>query len=75
MPTKERLDTQTAEETFDTFTAIGICEGFLEAKTEEDSIRAWQFLVDNGLCWQLQGRFGRIATNMLNQGIIKPKKQ
>lgn len=73
MSTKTRLDAQTAEETFDDFTAIGMAEGFLDCKTEEDSLRAWQHLVNTGLAWSLQGSFGRRAYDLIRQGKIKPK--
>ncbi len=48
--------------TMDSFTAIGIAEGFIDADSEEQEIEAWQHLVDTGLAWKLQGRFGRTAT-------------
>lgn len=70
MSMKARLDAQTAEETFDDFTAIGMAEGFIECKTEEDSLRAWQHLVDSGLCYLLQGRFGRQAEDMIQKGLL-----
>ena len=54
--------------------AVGICEGWIDAKNSE-VIEAWQYLDDSGLAWQLQGFFGRTATNLINQGIIqKPIK-
>lgn len=69
-----RFDTQTPEETYDDFTAIGIAEGFIECDSEEDYKKAWQHLVDSSLAWKLQGWFGRTATDLINQGIINPKK-
>ena len=52
------------------FNAIGIAEGFMEAESEEQYIKAWQHLVDTGLVWQLQGSFGRTATALIEQGVI-----
>jgi hypothetical protein len=52
----------------DNFTAIGIAEGFIEAETEEQVIKAWQHLIDTGLAWQLQGFFGRTARNLIEEG-------
>lgn len=54
----------------DNFTATGIAEGFIEAESEEQIIEAWQHLVDTGLCWQLQGWFGRTASALIEQGVI-----
>lgn len=42
------------------FDAVMIAEGVEEA-SEERTIEAWQLLVDTGMCWQLQGWFGRKA--------------
>jgi hypothetical protein len=54
----------------DSYTATGIAEGFIEADSEEQSIEAWQHLVDTGLAWSLQGSFGRTAQHLINNGII-----
>ncbi len=54
----------------DNYLAVGIAEGFEEPKNEEQVVEAWQYLVDTGLAWQLQGRFGRIAKNLIEQGVI-----
>lgn len=54
----------------DSYTATGLAEGFIEADSEEQVIEAWQHLVDTGLCWKLQGWFGRTARAMIEQGII-----
>ena len=50
------------------FEAIGIAEGFVEAKNEEQYIAAWQQLINTGLAWSLQGWFGRTAKYMIEQG-------
>ena len=54
----------------DNYTAIGIAEGFVDAESEEQSIEAWQHLVDTGLAWSLQGSFGRAAQHLIDNGII-----
>ena len=56
----------------DEYTAAGIAEGFEEADSEKHEIETWQFLIDTGLCWQLQGRFGRQAKHLIEQGICNP---
>ena len=54
---------------FDTYTAVGLAEGFVEG-TEEEVIAAWQYLHTSRLAYQLQGWFGRQAQEMLRAGII-----
>lgn len=53
----------------DNYTATGLAEGFIEADSEEQVIEAWQHLIDTGLCWQLQGWFGRTARDLIDNGI------
>jgi len=52
----------------DIYTAVGLAEGFVEAESEEQILEAWQYLVDTGLCWQLQGSFGRGAVCLIQAG-------
>ncbi len=58
-------------ENMDTYTAIGIAEGFIEAENEQQIIDAWQHLVNTGTVWQLQGWFGRTATRLIEEGVLK----
>ena len=46
---------------------IGLDEGTL---TEDQEIELFQNLVDSGLAWQLQGRIGRQAADMIEAGLI-----
>ena len=52
------------------FLATMIAEGAegYEADSKEQYLEAWQLLVDTGICWQLQGYFGRTATDMIDNG-------
>ena len=43
------------------YEAVGIAEGFVEAKDEEQVVEAWQYLIDTGMAWTLQGWFGMRA--------------
>jgi hypothetical protein len=44
--------------------------------TEKQEIALWQYGVDTGIVWHLQGWYGRNAQDMLNAGILKyPKKR
>jgi hypothetical protein len=52
------------------YTAVGIAEGFIDAESEEQYLEAWQYLVDTGLAWRLQGWFGRTAAALIEQGQI-----
>jgi hypothetical protein len=54
----------------DSFTAVGIAEGFIEAESEEQVIEAWQYLHDTRIAYSLQGWFGRTASQLLREGII-----
>ena len=64
----------------DIFTATMIAEGCFELAgydeddvTEELQIEAWQLLIDTGLCWQLQGFFGRQAAALIEAGICEAR--
>jgi len=54
--------------------AVGIAEGYLPAENEEQYIEAWQYLLDTGLCWSLQGWFGRTAVAMIKAGQLIVKE-
>lgn len=54
------------------FNATMIAEGVEDADDHEQYIEAWQLLVDTGICWQLQGWFGRTAQDMINNGDLTP---
>ena len=52
----------------DLYTAVSFCEGFEEAASEEDLLEAWQYLIDSGHAWTLQGWFGRRAADLIRSG-------
>lgn len=52
-----------------TFEAISLIEGIEDASIDKQ-LQAWQLLVDTGLVWQLQGWYGRTATQLIEQGLI-----
>ena len=51
-----------------THDAVDIAEG-LTRSTRDEYIAAWQHLIDTGICWQLQGRFGREAHRLIQEGV------
>jgi hypothetical protein len=53
----------------DSYTAVGIVQGFIDADDEEQFLEAWQHLIDTGLVWHLQGSFGRTAINLIKSGV------
>ena len=58
------------ETEMDMYTAVAIAEGMQEADDEE-TLDAYQYLVDNGIIWKLQGSFGRVAQHLIDAGLIK----
>jgi len=56
----------------DSLTAVLIAEGAEAPDSEEQYFEAWQYLVNTGMAWSLQGWFGRTAQVYINEGYIKP---
>jgi hypothetical protein len=57
------------------FTAAMVADGEfdlagVDPSDEETVLAAWQYLVDTGMAWQLQGRVGRQAAAMLAAGVL-----
>ena len=49
------------------------CEG--EGSTDEQKIEAFQFLINNGSVWSLQGFYGRTAARLIAGGQCVPNQQ
>ena len=63
----------------DVYTACGIIEEFVDipdgVDTEHAIINAWQYLIDSGHAWTLQGWYGRNAHALIQEGVCHlPKK-
>ena len=63
----------TKELVMDIHQAVGIAEGYIPAETAEEELEAWQHLIDTGVCWQLQGWFGRQANFLIQNNLCKAK--
>ena len=48
--------------------AVQIVEGDIEC-SEQEWVEAWQWLIDGGHVWKLQGWFGRHAVELIEAGI------
>ena len=46
-----------------------ICVIELGEGTEQDQIAAWQYLIDTGTVWQMQGIYGRTAVYLIDEGL------
>ena len=62
----------------DTHHAISIIEELIDIPCGVDkydaNVLAWQYLIDTGTVWHLQGWYGRCARDLINEGICKAKK-
>ena len=59
--------------TMTAYNACAIAEGFADSEpTERELHAAWQWLVDTGTCWHLQGWYGRNAAAMIEAGTLEP---
>ena len=61
------------------YQAIGIVEGFEKIPQgltyEEAYVQAFQYLIDTGTVWQLQGSYGRTARGLIDSGYCTPPKK
>jgi len=69
----KEMSTQTQ---MDAFTAAMIADGEFEMvgvdpEDEETILAGWQYLVDTGMAWTLQGRIGRQARRMIEAGLLR----
>ncbi len=59
----------------ETALAIDIAEGIKEPENHEEWVDAWQYLINTGICWELQGWFGRRAIELIEEKICHEASQ
>ena len=42
--------------------------------TPDEEIEFFQEMIDSGICWKLQGHYGRTASYFIEIGVCKPKE-
>ena len=61
----------------DTFHACGIIEGYEQIPDDVDEHHAhtlaWQYLIDTGVVWRMQGFYGRTARDLIARGTCKAR--
>ena len=55
--------------------AIDIAEGIKEPKDHDHWVNAWQLLINTGVCWDLQGWFGRRAMELIENQVCYEASQ
>jgi hypothetical protein len=69
------MATKTAERKWTSYDACACVEGFDgEEHDQETQLSAWQYLITTGVCWQLQGWYGRTAKALIERGLCHPAK-
>lgn len=69
MTYEEGMMLQPAKPEMTTYGACAIIEGFSGGEpTEEETLDAWQHLIDTGDAWRLQGFYGRTARDLIDAG-------
>ena len=56
-------------ETMSSFLAVDIIENGYHYHDNDDIVAAYQFLINNGIIWKLQGTYGRMAVRWIDDGL------
>jgi len=57
----------------DLLRAVELIENPSDDTPNEEILSAWQFMIDTGHCWELQGFYGRTAMRLIEDGICTPQ--
>jgi hypothetical protein len=61
--------TQTKTRPNDTFDTVGFIMAWESGELDDDAEKdGFQHLIDSGLCWKLQGAYGRRAAELIRSG-------
>ena len=62
--------------TLNLYLACAYAERTMEGENASDKeiIIAYQYLIDTGMIWSLQGWYGRTATSLIEQGVCEKAK-
>jgi hypothetical protein len=63
----------TGKVTMNAMKAVNIAIGLQDSDNDEQYNAAWQYLVDSGMAWTLEGAIGRQAARMIKEGIINSR--
>jgi hypothetical protein len=66
------MQTTTTNIEWTPYLASAYAEGFCEGTnaTFDEQLQAWSYLISSGICWRLQGWYGRTATHLIESGLI-----
>jgi hypothetical protein len=71
MDNSKKAEFALESEPLNDYRAVEIAENCADLANPQ-VIAAWQYLIDTGLCWKLQGSFGRVAQALINGGYCRP---
>ena len=54
------------------YNATMIAEGAMDETNDMSYVQAWQYLLDSGAVWKLQGFYQRAVTRMISDGTLIP---